>query len=80
MKYFKIILLSAVLAITSIAYSSCSESNGSSNTEKQGKEYTSAYICPMHCTDSGSDKTGTCPVCGMAYEQNKEHKGDGRIH
>jgi len=43
--------------------------------DKTGKEYTSAYICPMHCKGSGSDKGGECPVCKMDYVLNKEHKG-----
>lgn len=33
-----------------------------------GIEYTSKYICPMHCKGSGSDQPGVCPVCGMDYE------------
>ena len=36
----------------------------------QGKEYISAYICPMHCEGSGSDQPGPCPGCGMDYQQN----------
>jgi rubrerythrin len=40
--------------------------------EKQGPEYTSAYICPMHCEGSGSEKPGTCPVCGMDYVKNED--------
>lgn len=43
-------------------------------TEKQGKEYTSKYVCPMHCEGSGSDTEGKCPVCGMDYVLNKEHE------
>ncbi len=57
----------------------CSNST-SSNAEKQGKEYTSAYICPMHCKGSGSDKEGKCPVCDMDYVANKKHKADGHSH
>ena len=48
--------------------------------EKQGKEYTSDYVCPMHCEGSGSDKEGSCPKCGMAYVLNEEHKKDGHTH
>jgi ABC-type nickel/cobalt efflux system permease component RcnA len=44
------------------------EETSSINTA--GKEYTSAYICPMHCEGSGSDKEGKCPVCKMDYEEN----------
>ena len=28
------------------------------HSEKQGKEYTAAYVCPMHCEGSGSDQEG----------------------
>ncbi len=35
--------------------------------QKEGKEYTSAYVCPMHCEGSGSEEPGQCPVCGMDY-------------
>jgi hypothetical protein len=38
--------------------------------DKTGPEYTSAYICPMHCKGSGSDKPGKCPACGMDYVAN----------
>lgn len=78
MKYFKIIFLFVVLATTSITIASCGES--SKNTEQQGKEYTSAYICPMHCEGSGSEETGKCPVCGMDYVKNENYKADGNTH
>lgn len=48
--------------------------------EDQGPEYTSAYICPMHCKGSGSDQPGTCPVCGMDYIANADHQGEGHSH
>ncbi len=35
-----------------------------------GPEYTSKYVCPMHCEGSGSDNEGKCPACGMAYVLN----------
>mgnify|MGYP006897289467 CR=1 FL=1 len=41
------------------------------SAENQGKEYTSAYVCPMHCEGSGSDEEGNCPKCGMAYVANE---------
>jgi Cu(I)/Ag(I) efflux system membrane fusion protein len=40
-------------------------------TNKTGKEYTSAFICPMRCEGSGSEVAGECPVCGMKYVKNK---------
>ncbi len=50
------------------------------SVKKKGKEYTSAYVCLMHCEGSGSDKEGNCPTCGMAYVDNKEHTKDGHKH
>ncbi len=55
------------------------ESN-ESMPEEQGKEYTSAYICPMHCEGSGSDEPGTCPVCGMDYVAQADAADDGHMH
>ena len=49
-------------------------------SEKQGKEYDSAYVCPMHCEGSGSETEGNCPSCGMAYVANEEHTKDGHTH
>lgn len=46
----------------------------------EGKEYTSKYVCPMHCEGSGSGAEGKCPVCGMTYVLNEEHMADGHTH
>lgn len=59
--------------------------SSSEQMEKQGKEYTSAYVCPMHCEGSGSDKPGKCPVCNMDYVANEDldkdsHDHDGHDH
>lgn len=51
-----------------------------SNATEQGPEYTSAYVCPMHCEGSGSDKPGQCPTCGMDYVALSEHTHDGHSH
>ncbi|WP_303309775.1 heavy metal-binding domain-containing protein [Hymenobacter sp. BT730] len=29
-----------------------------------------AYVCPMNCEGSASNKPGKCPVCGMDLEPN----------
>ncbi len=42
--------------------------------------HTSAYVCPMHCEGSGSDKAGVCPVCGMDYVALAEHTKNGHTH
>lgn len=35
---------------------------------------TAAYICPMGCEGSASDKPGNCPVCEMKLEPNPAAK------
>lgn len=49
-------------------------------SEKKGKEYTSAYVCPMHCEGSGSDKEGKCPTCEMDYVKNEDYNANGHKH
>ncbi len=65
----------AVDTATEMAVETAAEvSNG------EGKEFTSAYVCPMHCADSGSDEAGECQVCGMAYVALAEHTGNDHKH
>ncbi|MEO6189246.1 MAG: heavy metal-binding domain-containing protein [Saprospiraceae bacterium] len=47
--------------------------------DESGTEFTSQYVCPMHCKGSGSDHPGKCPVCEMDYELNESFKKDS-IH
>ena len=77
MKNFKIILFSFTFILAGFAFTSC---NSSSAKAKDGKEYTSAYICPMHCPESGSDSAGKCPVCTMDYVANKDYKAEEHNH
>lgn len=46
----------------------------------QGKEYTSAYVCPMHCKGSGSEEPGKCPVCGMDYVARADQEAESHNH
>ena len=89
MKSFKLVMTIMAFGLLIFSTYSCGEGNksGKAKTEQseteanQGKEYTSDYICPMHCEGSGSDKPGECPVCGMAYKKNdKEDKEDHSGH
>jgi hypothetical protein len=88
MKSLKLIFTILTFSLVTLSMYSCGNGkNAKANTEqstdtsKQGKEYTSAYICPMHCEGSGSDKPGDCPVCGMAYKKNdKNNKEDHSGH
>ena len=81
MKLLKMFLLFVAVMGTSVAITSCGgHSHDNDSSEKLGKEYTSDYVCPMHCKDSGSEKAGKCPVCGMDYVVNEDHKKDGHEH
>lgn len=83
MKILKTLMMATALLLVSVAITSCG--SDASAQEEQGKEYTSAYICPMHCDGSGSEAPGQCPVCKMDYVQKdaaKEMKEnhDGHDH
>ena len=83
MKLIKTIFIMVALATASLFMYSCTNNSAPSegaNTEKQGKEYTAAYVCPMHCEGSGSEEAGKCPVCGMDYVANESHQNDGHSH
>jgi len=54
-----------------VVFASCT-ANMEEKKNQTGPEFTSAYVCPMHCDKSGSDTIGICPTCGMDYVQNKE--------
>ena len=63
---------------------SCKDAKKEDVTTKTAKAektaYTAAYVCPMHCEDSGSDKKGNCPTCGMKYVKNEDHNKNGHKH
>lgn len=84
MKYLKYtFVLTAFLALA-FTFASCgnqtTKASATEGTEQQGKEHTSAYVCPMHCEGSGSTEAGKCPVCGMDYVVNENHSADGHSH
>ena len=81
MKIMKTLLILFVFAGT-FFLSSCGSKGGHSHesVELQGQEYTSDYVCPMHCEGSGSEEAGTCPVCGMDYVTLEDHQADGHKH
>lgn len=87
MKSFKIKIFCFALFAAGLTFVACGhkgdhshESDSTEQTDKTGKEYTSAYICPMHCEGSGSTEAGKCPVCGMDYVKNKDAKADEHDH
>ncbi len=84
LKFFSlfVLLFAGALWLASCGNSGHTHENGADHTEtmdadaaKSGPEYTSAYVCPMHCKGSGSDQPGKCPVCGMDYVANTDHQG-----
>jgi hypothetical protein len=79
--FFSMVLF--VIACGGNAGQDGAENNASETTEAahgEGKEYTSTYVCPMHCDGSGSDEAGKCPVCGMDYVALEKHAEDGHAH
>ncbi len=80
-------LILSLFTIAALSFAACGgdhqHGNGDGTEAKahgEGKEYTSAYVCPMHCEGSGSDQPGKCPACGMDYVPLAEHTNDGHNH
>jgi hypothetical protein len=76
-------ILAAIVVIASVSMVSCKDNKAEvkeETTAKQGAEYTSAYVCPMHCKDSGSDTEGVCDTCGMTLVKNEDHTANGHKH
>ena len=65
---------------TSLASNATTDETTTATPHGEGKAYTSAYVCPMHCEGSGSDEAGDCPVCGMSYVASEDHTKDGHTH
>lgn len=83
--------MTALLLVLSItfAFTACGDSAATTDTATEtaapaphgeGKEFTSAYVCPMHCATSGSEDEGECPKCGMTYIAQAEHTDNGHKH
>ena len=86
MKAYKIMFLLLATLALGFTFAACGghSHDHSEESAEQGKEYTSAYIWPMHCEGSGSAEPGKCPVCKMDYVANEEYdteeletEGDG---
>ena len=60
------------ILFTSVIACTTNKTNQEQKIDQSGPEYTSAYVCPMHCEGSGSDTAGLCPVCGMDLVENKK--------
>ena len=78
---FGLLIACAVLFTVACGGGAANNSAGTENaTGEAGPEYTSNYICPMHCTGSGNDKPGECPTCGMDYVMNDKTQGGSDSH
>ena len=83
MTYFKQVAL-ALCLLPALALTSCeqkaatTEASATEAPAATGTEATpvatAAYICPMNCEGSASDKPGKCPVCKMDLEPNPAAK------
>ena len=93
MNFFKSFSLLVVALCFALFMTSCGEGHDHHNHEGhdhdaththaahgEGANFTSAYVCPMHCEGSGSDQEGKCPVCGMEYVLLEDHAKDGHTH
>ena len=80
MKKIFTILVCSIALLSMSCGSGQQKSTEQQEVDKSGPEYTSAYICPMHCEGSGSDEAGSCPVCGMDYVKNKNAEGHDEMH
>ncbi len=91
MKTIKSISLLAVVFSFTLFMASCGghdheghdhDSNATHTQTAHGETaaYTSAYVCPMHCENSGAEKAGNCPVCGMDYVALEDHTKNGHKH
>ena len=83
MKTLKTILGIFVLGLmlTTVSCKDAKKEDATAKTEQaEKKEFASAYVCPMHCEGSGSDKEGECPKCGMDYLKNEDHNANDHTH
>lgn len=44
-----------------------------STTLEEDKDFIAKYVCPNHCNGSGSEKQGTCSICGMELIENIDY-------
>jgi len=69
------------LMLTTVSCKDAEKEGATAKTEQaEKKEFVSAYVCPMHCEGSGSDKEGECPKCGMDYVKNEDHNANDHNH
>ncbi len=70
-----------VMLVASVLFIACGggknkEAAADANTEQLAViDTVHAYICPMHCEESGSMEPGVCKVCGMDLVKNPDYKG-----
>jgi len=71
----------SILSLFLVLLMSCGGNTSAEKaTDKSGPEYTSRWICPMHCEGSGAAAAGTCPACKMDYVENQSHPHAGHNH
>lgn len=76
MKKLSVLILMMIILGMTVTFTACNSGSKTEKVDKTGKEYTSQYICPMHCPGSGGDEAGSCSVCGMDMVKNKDYKAE----
>lgn len=77
MKFWKLPALVGALALTALVgceQKPAEQAAAPAAPATAAPAVAAAYICPMGCEGSASDKPGKCPVCGMDLEANPASK------
>lgn len=68
------VMLAAATAFATVACQQKAASNEPATPAAATPVHVAAYVCPMGCEGSESDKPGKCPVCEMTLEPNPAAK------
>lgn len=77
MKFWKLLVLGSTLVLTLLLgceQKPAEQAATPAAAATAAPAVAAAYICPMGCEGSASDKPGKCPVCGMELEANPASK------
>ena len=74
------VLVLSVMLVTVSCKDAKKDDTTTKTEQSEKKEYASAYVCPMHCEGSGSDKEGKCPKCEMNYVKNENYNSNEHKH
>lgn len=66
----------AAVVLVALAGTSCQDQPAAHTTKSDSPQpqAVAAYVCPMRCEGSASNRPGKCPVCEMELERNPEYR------